>query len=133
MTLKGACLCGKTTITVDSDCEDQIVCHCLGCKKSSGSAFSTNIIALQKDVTIEGPVKTFEIKSPSGNLVSRVFCDNCGSAISHTSAAFGESQAVQTGNFDGFADIPFSAELFVKDRWAGIPPIPGASQVQTMP
>ncbi|EJT99575.1 hypothetical protein DACRYDRAFT_23671 [Dacryopinax primogenitus] len=133
MVLSGQCLCGETTITLGQDFDSQIVCHCWDCKQTSGSAFSTNVLCPQKDVTITGPVKEYNIKAPSGNTVTRIFCSNCGSAISHKSVAFGESQAIQTGNFRDFAKVPFGTELFVKDRWTGIPEVPGAAQVQAMP
>lgn len=42
--------------------------------------------------------------------VTRIFCGNCGSAISHKSVVFGEAQAVQTGNFADFAKIPIKTE-----------------------
>ncbi|KAF8069260.1 Mss4-like protein [Lyophyllum atratum] len=131
--LTGKCLCGQTQITVGSTHEDQILCHCTDCKRTSGSAFSTNILAPQNMVTITGPTKTFDMKAASGNTVTRIFCGNCGSAISHKSAVFGEAQAIQTGNFDAFAEIPISTELFVKDRWSGLDPIRNAGQCQAMP
>ncbi|KAG6835405.1 hypothetical protein H0H93_001783 [Arthromyces matolae] len=133
MPFKGACLCGQTTIDVASDHADQTLCHCWDCKQTSGSAFSTNILAPKKDVTIKGPVKKFDIKAASGNTVTRVFCGECGSAISHLSVAFGDAQAIQTGNFRDFAEIPIAAELWVKDRFSAIPAIADAAQFNTMP
>ncbi|KAF9461715.1 Mss4-like protein [Collybia nuda] len=134
MAIKGACLCGQVTITLESEHNDQVACHCNDCKQTSGSAFSTNVLAPQKDVKIEGSFKVYDSKGASGNTVSRIFCSNCGSAISHKSVAFGEAQAIQTGNFTHFSKIPFAAELFVKDRWEGLGPIPGAAgQFQIMP
>ncbi|KAF7348995.1 GFA domain-containing protein [Mycena venus] len=139
---KGACLCGQTTIELNSTHPEQIVCHCLDCKQTSGSAFSTNVLAPKKDVTISGPVKEYNIKAASGNTdflmfgglpVTRVFCSNCGSAITHLTAAFGDNQAIQTGNFSDFARIPITTELFVKDRWTGLAAIEGAAQVKAMP
>ncbi|KAJ7272176.1 Mss4-like protein [Mycena rebaudengoi] len=129
----GSCLCGQTTIQLNSTHKEQIVCHCLDCKETSGSAFSTNVLAPKKDVKITGPVKEYSVKVPSGNTVTRVFCSNCGSAITHLTAAFGDAQAIQTGNFREFADVPISTELFVKDRWSGLGPIKDAAQVQAMP
>jgi len=85
-----------------------------------------------KDVAITGTTKEFDVKLPSGNTVTRIFCSTCGSALSHKSVAFGESQAIQTGNFAEFAKIPIKTELFVKDRWSGIPAIADAAQVQAM-
>ncbi|KAF7324012.1 GFA domain-containing protein [Mycena kentingensis (nom. inval.)] len=129
----GSCLCGKTTIELASDHDQQIVCHCTDCRQTSGSAFSTNILVTKTDVNIQGPVKEFDIVAPSGNTVTRVFCSNCGSAITHLTPAFGDKQAIQTGNFKDFAKIPITMELFVKDRWTGLAPINGAAQVQAMP
>ncbi|RDB27018.1 hypothetical protein Hypma_005111 [Hypsizygus marmoreus] len=133
MPFEGACLCGQTKIVLASEHKDQVICHCTDCRQTSGSAFSTNVLAPQKDVTITGPIKTYDAKAASGNVVTRVFCGNCGSAISHKSAAFGEAQAIQTGNFADFAKIPTGAEIFVKDRWAGLAPVKDAGQVDTMP
>ncbi|KAK7050097.1 GFA domain-containing protein [Favolaschia claudopus] len=130
---KGHCLCGQTTIELASTHAEQIVCHCTDCRETSGSAFSTNVLAPKKDVKITGPVKEYNIKVPSGNTVTRVFCGNCGSAITHLSVVFGDAQAVQTGNFAEFAKVPITTELFVKDRWTGVAPISGAAQVQAMP
>ncbi|KAF9449779.1 hypothetical protein P691DRAFT_532421 [Macrolepiota fuliginosa MF-IS2] len=130
----GSCLCGQTKIEVGGDSfTSQIVCHCTDCRQTSGSAFSTNILAPQKNVTISGPVKEYTIKAASGNPVTRIFCGNCGSAISHKSVFFGEAQAIQTGNFADFSKLPIGTELFVKDRWTGLGPIDGAAQVQAMP
>ncbi|KAJ3560585.1 hypothetical protein NP233_g10740 [Leucocoprinus birnbaumii] len=133
MPLNGECLCGATKIVVDAEFDSQIVCHCTDCRQTSGSAFSTNILAPQKSVTITGPTKTYDRKAASGNTVSRIFCGECGSAISHKSVVFGEAQAIQTGNFAAFAKIPIGTELFVKDRWTGLAPVAGAAQVQAMP
>lgn len=44
-----------------------------------------------------------------------------------------KSVTVETGNLPDFRKIPFAAELFTKDRWTGIPEIPGAQQAKTMP
>lgn len=152
----------------------QAVCHCTDCKQTSGSAFSTNALTprismswskvqprnstsrqlLVTQVRRARPI-SFPAQHPS---VTRVFCGNCGSAITHLSPAFGDAQAIQTGNFKDFASIPIKTErefylhtalhsdqqilwtnicwlfhvVFVKDRWTGIAKIEGAAQVQAM-
>ncbi|CAK5268022.1 unnamed protein product [Mycena citricolor] len=130
---QGSCLCGKVSIEIGTTEKNQIVCHCTDCRQTSGSAFSTNVLVPKTEVKITGPVQSFDLKAPSGNIVTRVFCGNCGSAITHLTPAFGESQAVQTGNFKDFADIPIGMEIFVKSRWTGLGPVAGATQVQGMP
>ncbi|GLB42495.1 putative glutathione-dependent formaldehyde-activating enzyme [Lyophyllum shimeji] len=157
--ITGNCLCGDTTILLDTadtgeqvrtpspflslsrfhiltqtcfNALSQIACHCQDCKQSSGSAFSTNVLVLQNEVTIRGPIKTYESKAPSGNIVQRIFCSKCGSPITHKSEAFGDAQAIQTGNFKQFSRVPFHSELFTKNRWSGLGEIPGARQVAAM-
>ncbi|WWC86169.1 uncharacterized protein L201_001042 [Kwoniella dendrophila CBS 6074] len=129
----GSCLCGSVKINVASTQEKQIACHCTDCQKTSGSAHSTNILPKISDVDFTGDVREYNSKASSGNTVTRLFCGTCGSALAHKSKAFGDSMAVQTGNLPDFRNIPFAAELFVKDRWSGLPPIPEADQAQTMP
>jgi hypothetical protein len=72
-TIKGQCLCGESTVTIENGdtFKDQIICHCWDCKQTSGSAFSTNILAPVKDTKIEGPIKEFGVIAPSGNTGER--------------------------------------------------------------
>ncbi|KAJ3547248.1 hypothetical protein NMY22_g1721 [Coprinellus aureogranulatus] len=131
--IQGQCLCGKTTVTITNGetFKDQLLCHCWDCKQTSGAPFSSNVIAPRKDTKIEGPVKEYSVvAAPSGNTVTRVFCGNCGSAISHFSVAFGENAAIQTGNFKYFADKPIVQEIFTKDRFTGLPAVGGAKQLE---
>ncbi|KAK8865908.1 hypothetical protein IAR55_001056 [Kwoniella newhampshirensis] len=133
MTLTGSCLCGGCQVVVDSTEDKQIACHCTDCQHTSGTAHSSNILPKISDVKITGSVNEYNSTAASGNTVTRVFCGTCGSPLAHKSKAFGDAMAVQTGSFPEFRKIPFAAELFVKDRWTGIPEIPGADQAQTMP
>ncbi|KAF7359781.1 GFA domain-containing protein [Mycena venus] len=90
------------------------------------------VMAQQKDVHIEGPVKTYVFTADSGNAVTHIFCSNCGSPISQKSPAFGEHQAVRTVSFGAdFGGVPISAELFVKSRWIGVPAVKDAAQFNT--
>ncbi|KXN83096.1 hypothetical protein AN958_01847, partial [Leucoagaricus sp. SymC.cos] len=111
----------------------QYTCYCTDCRQTSGTALSTNILAPQQDIKITGPVKEYQAKAASGNIVTRIFCGNCGSAISHKSPMFKDQQALQTGNFKDFARIPITMEVFVKDRWSVLDPVPNAEQVDAMP
>ncbi|KAL8283491.1 hypothetical protein RQP46_005594 [Phenoliferia psychrophenolica] len=149
----GQCLCGATKvrgppsillpctaanpdvaqITVASTHAEQIICHCTDCQLTSGSHASTNILPLITDVKIVGNVKQYDAKALSGNTVSRLFCGGCGSALAHKTPAFGDAMAVQTGNLPDFRKVPVALELFVKDRWTGIPSVNGAGQAWTMP
>ncbi|KAF8655359.1 hypothetical protein AX16_003094 [Volvariella volvacea WC 439] len=132
MSYVGACLCGAITVTITGELTDQTLCHCKDCRRTSGSAFSSNLLVPENDVKIEGPVGTYKSPALSGNTVTRIFCSICGSAIAHTSVGLGGKHALQTGIFPDFIHVPIVTELFTKDRWNGIPPIAGAAQFNTM-
>ncbi|TFK38250.1 Mss4-like protein [Crucibulum laeve] len=129
---QGSCLCGQTIIVINTMPTNQFLCHCFDCRKSNGSAFSSNFLVPEAELKIDGPTKTFEIKAASGNDVTRWFCSNCGSQIYHRSACMGPLTAVHTGNFVEFAKLPISFELFVKDRWPGLPAVQNAMQFEDM-
>ncbi|KXN83093.1 hypothetical protein AN958_01844, partial [Leucoagaricus sp. SymC.cos] len=109
------------------------VCHCVDCRKASGSAMTTNFLTPRSQITINGPVKEYQSPAASGNIVTRYFCGNCGSAIAHGSTMVPELQALQTGNFADFAGVKIEHELYVKDRWTGLASVPEAAQVDAMP
>ncbi|GAA5834003.1 hypothetical protein JCM11251_003590 [Rhodosporidiobolus azoricus] len=128
-TLNGTCLCGASTITVkNASTEGQIKCHCKDCQLTSGTAHSSNILAKEADVDFQGKIGRYTSKAASGNDVTRIFCTGCGSPFAHNSAVFGDSIAVQTASLGKFHNVPYQAELFVKDRWSGIEAVKGADQ-----
>ncbi|KZP31811.1 hypothetical protein FIBSPDRAFT_944877 [Athelia psychrophila] len=135
--IEGSCLCGGTKVKVENEEHDTqagyIICHCNDCKQTSGSAFSTNILAKDVNITVTGLNQDYVSKAASGRDVTRTFCSKCGSSISHKSAAFGDATAVQTGNLiQHFKNVKVGAELFTKDRWVAFTPVAEAAQKETM-
>ncbi|GAA6005817.1 hypothetical protein JCM11491_004021 [Sporobolomyces phaffii] len=127
----GKCLCGQSSITAnDLDDSVQIKCHCTDCSLTSGTAYSSNVLAKESNVKIEGNIGEYTQKAASGNDVTRIFCKGCGTPFAHNSAAFGDSMALQTGPL-GFNKVKYGVELFTKDRWAGVAPVEGADQKET--
>ncbi|GAA6031853.1 hypothetical protein JCM8097_002021 [Rhodosporidiobolus ruineniae] len=124
------CLCGASSITLTPSKDGQIRCHCTDCQLTSGTAFSSNIFAKSADTKFDGKIGRFTSKAASGNDVTHIFCTGCGTPFAHDSDAFGDQLAVQTGPLK-FKDVPYVAELFVKDRWTGIEPVSGADQKET--
>lgn len=77
----GGCLCGS--VRYESSIDPQFVghCHCIDCRKSSGTGHSTHIAVPEGSFTVSGEVKFYAHPADSGNIVSRGFCPTCGSAI----------------------------------------------------
>jgi len=78
-------------------------------------------------VKTEGSVKLY---SSSGNTVHRWFCADCGAHLLSQSSAHPERSFVKAGVIDAFTKLPIVLEVFAKDRWPSIPPIPGAMQFE---
>lgn len=78
---KGSCLCGA--VRFESTVPPQIVghCHCLDCRKSSGTGHCTHLVIPESAFTVTGDVTFYDRAADSGNIVSRGFCGICGSPI----------------------------------------------------
>ncbi|KAF8868217.1 Mss4-like protein [Infundibulicybe gibba] len=129
----GSCLCGQTKITITSTLKDQVLCHCVDCRKASGSAFGSGGLTKRDGVKIEGPVKTFTLSIGPGRECTRTFCTNCGSQISQAPSAFPDMMSVKTGILDDFVTLPIGAEVFVKDRCTALKALDGVAQFNALP
>ncbi|GAA6000314.1 hypothetical protein JCM10207_007955 [Rhodosporidiobolus poonsookiae] len=129
-TYEGTCLCGACTVKVyGPERTYQERCHCKDCQILSGTAFASSIMAQKMDVEFLGGDKIgrFSSSTDSGNTSTRLFCLGCGAQLGQDSPLFKERIAVQTGILrDYFCKIPYEGgdEIYVKDRWVGIPLVP---------
>jgi len=74
------------------------VCHCLECKRRTGSAFSAQARFLAENVTVIGKVRTFARTADSERNLTYRFCPSCGSTV-----------AYQIDILPGFVAIPLGA------------------------
>jgi len=100
MVLSGHCLCKAVTYTIDA-AEPLFVGydHCDACQRQTGSTYSLVAVVLKKDLTLNGPVKSWAGKADSGNTVHRIFCSECGSPIAHDPDGAPEIIAMKAGTF----------------------------------
>ena len=77
----GRCLCGA--VRFESNADPVVVghCHCVDCRKSSGTGHGTHIVLPKDALSVTGEVKFYDHPADSGNIVSRGFCPTCGCAI----------------------------------------------------
>lgn len=94
-----SCRCGQLRATVTGDPVRLSVCHCLNCKKRTGSAFAVQARWPADRVTLSGQSKTFDKAGDSGNAATFHFCPDCGSDVYY----------VIKGKFDGLVAIPLGA------------------------
>jgi hypothetical protein len=100
-----SCRCGRLRATVAGEPVRVSVCHCLNCKKRSGSAFAVQARWPKEQARIEGVSKTFVKVADSGNRATFHFCPECGSDVHYEidgkfDAKFDDLVAIPLGAFD---------------------------------
>ena len=99
------------------------MCHCLNCKKRTGSSFAAQVRFSRDAVTIAGRSETFDKVGDSGGRATFHFCPDCGSDVYYL---FDEDPddliAIPIGAFD--APFPFRPDYSVyegrKHEWVDI-------------
>ena len=104
------------------------VCHCLNCKKRSGSAFAVQARWPSEQAHIEGRLRSYKQLADSGNWGTFHFCPDCGSDVYYTNdgpsvdARFADLVAIPLGAFDDpyFLQPRFSVWEERKHDWVEI-------------
>jgi hypothetical protein len=94
-----SCRCGQLTAIATGEPVRVSVCHCLDCKKRSGSAFAVQARWPAEQVAIEGRSKSWVNIADSGNRITFHFCPECGSDVHYEI----------NGKFDGLVAVPVGA------------------------
>ena len=119
-TRTASCRCGQLRATVTGDPVRVSACHCLNCKKRSGSAFAVQARWPSAQVQIEGTSKTVVKVADSGNRATFHFCADCGSDVYYAiDGKFDDLVAIPLGAFDDpyFATPGFSVWEERKHDW----------------
>lgn len=99
------------------------LCHCLACKKRSGSAFAVQARWPSDQVTIEGRSKSWSQLADSGNRITFHFCPECGSDVHYEmEGKFAGLVAIPLGIFDDpyFTRPGFSVWEKRKHDWVDV-------------
>jgi hypothetical protein len=94
-----SCRCGQLRAAATGEPVRVSACHCLDCKKRSGSAFAVQARWPTEQVRIEGRSKSWVNVADSGNRITFHFCPACGSDVHYQI----------DGKFDGLVAIPLGA------------------------
>lgn len=110
---EGSCLCGEVSYTLQGDLLFLYHCHCVECRKFSGSSNATNATVVRADLTIHDPnQKLREFSLMAGG---RYFCSDCGSPI-YSRADDGEIVALHCGSLASFPQKELDANLWVSEK-----------------
>ena len=81
VTRRAQCLCGQLSAVCRGEPVRISVCHCLDCKRRTGSAFSYNVRFAEGDVAIEGRAKQFTRTGDQGGCIIYNFGPECGASV----------------------------------------------------
>lgn len=119
---RASCRCGQLCATATGDPVRLSVCHCLDCKKRSGSAFAVQARWARENVRVEGASNAFVKIADSGNRASFHFCPQCGSDVFYVAETMAELVAIPLGAFDDpfFGTPDYSVFEDRKQAWVEI-------------
>lgn len=79
--VSGRCLCGASSFRSPGEVQFAGHCHCLDCRKTSGTSHSTHAVVPEAGFEASGPIRDHDKASDSGSMVRRSFCEVCGSPL----------------------------------------------------
>ncbi|KAI1123566.1 Mss4-like protein [Nemania abortiva] len=129
---EGGCFCGRVRYSVEGEPLGKALCHCLDCRKITGSTYSTNIIIAGLDFKlVAGTPKSIAKMADSSREIVSHFCGDCGSTLWRDGASFGDAKVVKAGtldDIDALDNAQPAVELFSSHRVSWVGEIAGAAQ-----
>ena len=78
---RATCPCGALAAVVAGDPVRVSICHCLECKRRTGSAFSYNAHWPEDKVSVSGDIATWRRTTEAGFFCEYDFCPTCGTTV----------------------------------------------------
>jgi hypothetical protein len=103
-TRRAQCSCGRLSATCSGEPVRIAVCHCLACKRKTGSAFGFGAWFRNDDVLTDGDATEFVRVGDDGGRITSRFCPICGTTVSWTINTIPGTIAISAG---AFADLSF--------------------------
>ncbi|KAI1373488.1 Mss4-like protein [Hypoxylon crocopeplum] len=136
MSKQGGCFCGKVRFSYEGEPVAKALCHCLDCRKITGSTYSTNLIVPGAGFKLlSGTPKSITKVADSGNGITSHFCGDCGSTMWRDGKSFGDNKVVKAGTMDDMNALDEAkpiAELFSPLRVGWVSEVAGAAQKTEM-
>ena len=115
-TRRAECQCGQLSATCSGEPYRISVCHCLACKRKTGSAFGFGAWFPTGDVLIDGSAKEFVRIGDNGGHITNRFCSSCGTTVLWSIDTLPGVVAVSAGNFADLSFPPPTASVYHESR-----------------
>jgi hypothetical protein len=111
-----SCSCGQLRASVTGDPVRVSACHCLACKKRTGSAFSVQARWPADQVSIDGRSQVFTRIAESGNPADFHFCPDCGATVHFMTRNLPGMVAIPLGLFDDPSFVSPTISIWEQQR-----------------
>lgn len=122
LVMEGRCQCGKISFQTPTSAPVWVhICHCLECRRQSGSAFGISAVFPVFTIPESEDLGCWTKHDPRGNDFHHYFCKVCGSRLLHTD---GKTHCfVKAGCLDGLSRkmLDNAAHIFTKRAVVPIP------------
>jgi hypothetical protein len=119
-----SCCCGQLRITVEGEPVRVSVCHCLACKRRTGSAFGYQARFPVEGLNVEGDHTDYvRFSEDEGEERRMSFCPECGSTVFYTVGSQPDVVAVPVGAFADPSFPPPTVSVYESRRhpWVQLP------------
>lgn len=117
--LLGSCLCGQVAYEVNTTLKQFYFCHCQQCRKLTGSAHASNILAELADINwLKGQHNVKRYDAGNGRSFTHVFCSECGSGLPFHDAS-DTTLFIPAGSLDSPSNISVTRNIFWEEapKW----------------
>ena len=117
-TKKGSCICNAIQFTVEiKDKPETLNCHCIDCRKATGSSFISVIEFKLESLKIDKTkLDSFTHQGESGKDLNRYYCKTCKAPVYLFVEKYDENY-IYAGLFDTIDDLKVSKNLNFIDSY----------------
>lgn len=119
----GSCKCGAIQYSLSGAPLLAYACHCHGCQKATGSAFTLTLVIRTADLEIEGTPQIVSRASRSGRVVEHSLCPECRGSLFSRAPIAPDYMSIRAGTLDDASWVVPISQSFVESAipWAVIP------------
>ena len=128
--ISGSCLCGKVSYKTEADPKAIINCHCTDCQKATGSVHATLLLFPEDEVSLSGSPSEFDHQADSGNTLTKIFCEKCGSQVAGRNTGRQGTITIRAGTVDQKSAVNPMMNIFCD---SAIPSTPMNADLKSFP
>ncbi|HEV2682245.1 MAG TPA: GFA family protein [Rhodanobacter sp.] len=121
------CTCGQLQASCSGPPLRVSVCHCLACKRATGSAFNYGGHWRERSVTVEGTASSYTRIGGDGGRITNHFCPVCGATVWIRNSNLPEIISIRAGTFADVNFPPPQVSVYHDSRkhsWIELPSVP---------